>query len=189
MPSRWKPDSSPVGRAGRAEAGSAPTPPDAYQKALGLLVRREHSRTELRRKLVAKGADHADTEQALDTLAGQGFQNDERYAQAFARTRAAAGYGPQRIRAELSMHRLSSEQVRAALEACDTDWAALAGGLAARRFRASALVDPAQRRKAIDFLLRRGFEQSHAIAAVRAAASGRGDETSDLMGLDPDALD
>jgi regulatory protein len=40
--------------------------PDAYQQALGLLVRREHSRKELGRKLVAKGVEREDLDLALD---------------------------------------------------------------------------------------------------------------------------
>ena len=40
--------------------------PSAYQRALGLLVRREHSRRELGRKLSAKGVERDDADQALD---------------------------------------------------------------------------------------------------------------------------
>lgn len=142
---------------------------DPYQQALGLLVRREHSRRELSRKLAVKGVDPQQAAQALDVLAGQGFQNDERYARAFARTRASAGYGPVRIRAELATHALGNDAVVEALEACETDWAASASEIIARRYRSCELADPAKRRKAVEFLLRRGFRQDDAYAAVRAA--------------------
>ena len=41
--------------------------------------------------------------------------------------------------------------------------------LIARRYANKDLGDPAIRRKAVDFLLRRGFEQKSAYGAVRAA--------------------
>jgi len=62
-------------------------PPSAYQQALGLLVRRERSRAELGRKLKQRGVDGEDAATALDTLARQDFQNDERFAGALARMR------------------------------------------------------------------------------------------------------
>ena len=141
-------------------------PDDAYQKALGLLVRREHSRRELKRKLADRGAEPAQSEEALDRLADIGYQDDDRFAHALARTRAAAGYGPQRIRAELGTHALTSEQIAVALEACETDWPAAARALIKRRYPGPKLADPKLRRKAIDFLLRRGFDHASAFAAV-----------------------
>jgi regulatory protein len=157
--------------------GAPSTPkdePSAYQRALGLLVRREHSRKELGRKLAAKGLEREDVEPALDILSRQDFQNDTRFAAAFARSRAAAGYGPGRIRAELAMHALSRDAIAEALDACERDWTDEACDLARRRFGGKDLSDPATRRRATDFLLRRGFDQRMAQAALRAAADAGG---------------
>jgi regulatory protein len=147
--------------------------PGAYQRALALLVRREHSRQELSRKLRAKGVEPEETTLALEKLARQDFQNDERFAAALARTRAAAGYGPMRIRSELATHGLSREVIETALDGCERDWPASARALVIRRYADKNLADPTVRRKAVDFLLRRGFEQKSAFAAVR---SGHGKE-------------
>jgi regulatory protein len=155
---------------GSASAGGEPRTP--YQQALGLLVRREHSRSELTRKLKDRGIERDDAAAALEVLASQDFQNDTRFAQAWARTRAAAGYGPMRIRAELATHALSRDEIAAALAACDTDWDALAGALATRRFRQGELADPVKRRKAIDWLVRRGFDTRCAAQAVGSARAG-----------------
>ena len=133
-----------------------------------LLVRREHSRRDLKRKLGLRGADPAQAEAAVEKLASLGYQDDDRFAASFARDRAAAGYGPVRIRQELAGHGLSRDQVEAALEQCETDWAASARALVDKRFRPEQLADPAKRRKAVDFLLRRGFDQNGTYAAVRA---------------------
>ena len=150
---------------GRKPAGP---PPDAYQQALGLLVRREHSRKELGRKLGSKGIAREDMDLALDKLRRQDFQNDERFAAALARSRSSSGYGPARIRAELAQHGLSREEVAAALAACERDWDASAREIVARRYGGKDLANPDLRRKAVDFLLRRGFEQKSAYAAARS---------------------
>ena len=150
---------------GRKKDAADPTP---YQRALGLLVRREHSRKELSRKLSAKGVERDDADLALDKLNRQDFQNDARFAIALARSRAGAGYGPNRIRAELSMHGLGRDDIAAALEACERDWDASAIDIIQRRYGNKDLGDPVLRRKAVDFLLRRGFDQKSAYAAARA---------------------
>jgi len=149
--------------------------PSAYQRALGLLVRREHSRKELGRKLVAKGVAREDLDLALDKLRRQDFQNDARFAAALARSRSSSGYGPARIRAELAQHGMAREDIAAALEACECDWHAAAHELVARRYAGKNLADPDLRRKAVDFLLRRGFEQKSAFAAVNARPEGAED--------------
>ena len=153
-------------------------PVDPYQKALGLLVRREHSRRELKRKLTDRGAEPGQSEAAIDRLVELGYQDDDRFARALARTRAAAGYGPQRIRAELGIHALTADQVAVALDACETDWPSSACDLIARRYPGARLADPKQRRKAIEFLLRRGFDHASAYAAVGARGNSSGDDAS-----------
>ena len=147
--------------------GKARPEPSAYQRALGLLVRREHSRQELSRKLRARGVEAEEADSALTTLARQDFQNDARFAEALARSRAVAGYGPVRIRAELGTHGLGRDLVDAALAACEGNWQAMANQLVERRFGSKDMADPAIRRKAVDFLLRRGFDQKVAYAAGR----------------------
>jgi regulatory protein len=160
---------------GARKGGDRPEP-TAYQRALGLLVRRERSRAELGRKLRAHGVDQGEAETALATLARQDFQNDARFAQAWARTRAGAGYGPVRIRAELAQHALPREAVAEALDACEADWDELARSQVRRRYPPAALADPAQRRKAVEWLLRRGFDTRCAAQAVGGVRDGECDD-------------
>lgn len=145
--------------------------PSAYQRALGLLVRREHSRRELAKKLLARGIAAGDAEAALAALAKQDFQNDTRFAEALVRNRAAAGHGPMRVRAELAAHGLPRAEIDAALQAVAPDWPGLARALVLRRYPRLG-DDPVQRRKAVDFLLRRGFDR--ALALVAAGRGGGG---------------
>lgn len=139
----------------------------AYHQAMGLLVRREHSKRELKQKLRQRGREDGEIDAALENLSRQDFQNDERFAMALARSRQAAGYGPVRIRAEMAQHNLGAELIAEAIAALPGDWLETAQGLVARRYLRKIKADPAQSRKAIDFLLRRGFEQKTAYSAVK----------------------
>lgn len=136
------------------------------QRALGLLVRREHSRKELTRKLTARGVEADAAQSAVERMTAEGWQDDARFAELLVRSRAANGYGPLRIRAELGTHGLDRDTVVAAMEAYDGDWTANARDLARRRFP-GRLDDRAIQRKAADFLLRRGFSGDQVRAAVR----------------------
>ncbi len=136
------------------------------QRALGLLVRREHSRKELTRKLTARGVEVDDAKAAVARMTAEGWQDDARFAELLVRSRASNGFGPLRIRAELGTHGLDREIVAAAMDAYEGDWTENARDLARRRFP-GRLDDRAIQRKAADFLLRRGFSGDQVRAAVR----------------------
>ena len=128
------------------------------QRALGLLVRREHSRKELTRKLQARGIEHEAAEAAVGKLAEAGWQDDTRFAENLVRIRANTGYGPIHIRAELGTHGLDSDQIAAAMDTFEGDWAENARDLVCRRFGEAGPQELPQRRKAADLLARRGFD-------------------------------
>lgn len=147
--------------------------PSPAQRALGLLVRREHSRKELQRKLAARGVSPEDADAAVARMAAEGWQDDDRFAASLARTRASAGYGPLRIAAELATHGLGEAAVRGAFaalaEAGEDDWTARARELVRRRFGDDFATDLTRRRKAADFLLRRGFDGDTIRAVTRGS--------------------
>jgi len=128
------------------------------QRALVLLVRREHSRKELTRKLAARGIETADAQAAVERLTGDGWQSDARFAEMLVRTRVSQGYGPQRIRAELGVHGIDREGVETAMESFEGDWTQVAASVLARRYGGRLANDRMQQRKAAEFLYRRGFD-------------------------------
>lgn len=140
------------------------------QRALALLVRREHSKPELTRKLLARGISEDDAASAVAKMAGAGWQDDARFAGSIARTRVNAGYGPLRIRAELASHGIGSETIAHAFtalaDAGDDNWAARARALARRRFDLDGATLAVQR-KAADFLLRRGYDSDTVRVAIQ----------------------
>ena len=141
--------------------------PTPVQRALGLLVRREHSRKELTRKLAARGVGADEARAAVERLAGDGWQDDARFAEALVRGRVANGYGPLHIRAELGTHGLDREAIAVALDGFDGDWRQVARDLVRRRFGETGPKDLVHRRKAADLLARRGFDADTIRAATR----------------------
>jgi len=77
-------------------------------RAIGLLSRREHSRSELRRKLAA----HCEDETELDTLLGdlerEGWLSQKRFAESVVHRRAPR-HGARRIMHDLRQHGLPDE--------------------------------------------------------------------------------
>ncbi len=142
-------------------------PPTATQRALGLLTRREHSRRELTRKLTARGVEIEEAQAAVERLADAGWQDDARFGESLVRSRAGSGYGPLHIRAELGMHGLDREAVDAAMASFEGDWDEVARDLVRRRFGEAGPRDLAQRRKAAELLMRRGFDSARIRAATR----------------------
>lgn len=147
----------------------------AYGKALGMLARREHSRRELGRKLRQGGYAADEASEAIDRLGSQRYQDDDRFGEMLVRSRAAQGYGPMRLRAELKSHGLSDARIRALLEASEVDWAKSAAEQLRRRYGAKPVADPAEKLRRAQFLLRRGFPA----ATVRGLTHAEVDELAD----------
>ncbi len=153
----------------RPAAGSR----SALEHGVALLARREYSRHELRRRMDARGFDAADAEAALAELAARGWQSDARYATLLARSRAAQGYGPRRIRMELAAQGIARDEAQAAVQALDHDWTRAATDLVRRR--CGSLADAASRRRAAQMLLRRGFETATVRCVTRTGIEDAAD--------------
>jgi regulatory protein len=146
----------------------------AYDKALGLLARREHSRRELKQKLERGGFARDESTAALERLGDQGYQDDDRFAGSLVRSRVGQGYGPARIRAELRSQGISDARIRELIEAADVDWHDLAASQLRRRYGGPS-ADPAERARRAQFLLRRGF----AAATVRVLTHADAEDADD----------
>jgi regulatory protein len=149
----------------------------AYDKALGLLARREHSRKELKTKLRQGGYEGEETSAAIDRLGEQHYQDDDRFAEVLLRSRIAQGYGPMRLRVELKSHGLSDARIRELLDEAEVDWRASAATQLRRRYGNAGTSDHAERARRAQFLLRRGF----AAATVRSVTHADVDEAADDM--------
>lgn len=157
-------------------------------RAIGYLAQREHSRVELRRKLLdaaarqqrlraaVEGGEPPDAlgaaaeqevDALLDWLTGKGLLSAERFVESRIHARAPR-YGNLRIRQELAQHGVALEPDAAdALQASELDrartvWARRYGGVA---------PDAAGRARQARFLTARGFS-SEVVRRVVAGRSG-----------------
>lgn len=142
--------------------------PDAFGKAVSLLARREQSRRELGDKLKRGGYSPDEVEGAIGGVVERGYQDDARFAAVLARSRAAAGYGPRRIVAELKSHGLDPATIAEAVAAVDDDWQASARRQLERHYGRKPAADAAERARRAGFLLRRGFDAATVSALTRA---------------------
>ena len=136
----------------------------ARNRAMELLSRRPMSEKELIDKLIRKGEDEETAADCARWLRENGFLNDESYAAAVARHYAAKGYGPGRVRAELSRRGVDRELWDDTLEAMPENTDKL------DRFISSRLTDPEDRdqvRKVSAALYRRGYSWEEIRSALR----------------------
>lgn len=140
-------------------------PPSAINSALRLLSRREHSKHELRKKLLEREFEVEQVDTALAKMLEHDLQSDERFVKASINMRANSGHGPRRIKAELGQHQLEEGQLETAMADSEVDWTANARQIVIRRFGKGEL-DFKTRNKAMNFLLRRGFSFDDAKLAV-----------------------
>lgn len=124
--------------------------------AMDLLARREHGRVELTRKLRQRGAEPELIETALDRLAEEGLLSEARYLESFISYRARSGYGPLRIREDLSQRGLARVDIERALSQCGFDWRAQLHEVWQRKF-GQMPVDARQRAQQGRYLTYRGY--------------------------------
>ena len=157
-------------------AKSAKEKPGAYNKALGLLVRREQSERELKAKLDRSGYGAEESTVAIEALKAQEYQSDARFAELLARSRAANGYGPRRISAELKSHGVTDAEIAAAINELECDWRDLAWRQLQRHYGRKPAADAKERSRRAAFLLRRGFDAATVSVLTRADIGDPGDE-------------
>lgn len=142
-----------------------------YAKGLGLLVRREHSRKELKGKLLQRSFSEDVVENTLDQLEQEGLLNDARFAEAFVYYRYGRGQGPERIRSELMERGIEGQLATQPLNSSDYDWFDAARKTYLRKYGVddgAVITDINERMKRQRFMRYRGFNHEH----IRYAQEG-----------------
>ncbi len=153
---------------------------DLLSRAMRLLSQRDHSESELRRKLAAqpfsakghwgKRADGGNSEpvediapKVIEQVIAYCYQHnwldDSRFATSYLNSRSRKGYGAQRIRSELMQKGVDKERIQAAFEISEIDWCMRAKEVAQRKFGEILPVDWKEKAKVQRYLLYRGFFQ------------------------------
>ena len=131
------------------------------EAALRLLARREHSHVELSQKLSRRGWPEPEVGSVIDELAAENLQSDERFAESYARSRAAKHYGPVRIRAELGERGIDRALADRAIRELEANWFALAADWYERRYGTGPAEDIKEKSRRQQALARRGFTHEH----------------------------
>ena len=130
---------------------------DIKDAALRLLARREHSRKELLNKLTLKGYGKDAVVAVLDELARQGWQDDQRYADSYARSRIQKGYGPVRIDYELRKNGIESLNLDEIVQQVAGSWMDVLERVYSRKFKQDRAIGHHEWAKRSRFLVQRGF--------------------------------
>ena len=159
------------GERGRAalDEGETPSLPGgrpARDAALRLLARREHSLRELRTKLSSRGYEEAEIGRTLDQLARRDLVSDERFTEAFLRSRLERGQGPLKIRAQLRQRGVAAGLIDAALGEAGVDWNRRAAAVRSGRFGEAPPADRNEMARQARFLRGRGFSEAQVVRAV-----------------------
>ena len=136
------------------------------KQALDLLARREHSRLELRRKLLARSHARDMADEVLDRLQQERLLDEARFAEQFVRSRVSRAQGPTKIRAELLQRGIGESLIDTALTEVECDWVALAAVARRKRFGAAFPGEYRERTRQARFLKSRGFEHGQIQAAL-----------------------
>ena len=122
-----------------------------YAAALKMLMRREHSKLELRQKLNLKDFDDAVINDSISLLVEQKYQSDERFSEAFILMRFNQGKGPVKISMELKSRGISKFDLTL------FNWFELAKDVKYKKFGDSKFLDYKEKSKQKRFLQSRGF--------------------------------
>lgn len=130
---------------------------EIQEVCLRLLARREHSQQELLHKLVLRGFGKDDVLPVIDELTQQGWQDDLRYAESYARFRIQKGYGPIRVGHELRQNGITAFDLESIVQEEAGSWMALLEQVYSKKYPHDVVLDRNEWAKRSRFLLHRGF--------------------------------
>ena len=128
----------------------------ALDSAMRSLSRREHSVVELERKLRRKGHDADIVSRVFEYLALHDLQSNQRFVEVYIRSRINRGYGPVKIRQELSQRGISETDLEDQLTEPGEFWMDIAEGVVAKKYGRTP-EDRGEWNACARFLARRGF--------------------------------
>ena len=132
--------------------------------AFALLAKREHSRQELKSKLLLYGACPVELEPLLAELTGNNYQSDERMAGMLVRANIRKGRGPARIQQELKKHHIDAELADEDLE--EVNWLEQAMSLRMSKFGEALPTEQKEKARQVRFLQYRGFDLAICLKAI-----------------------
>ena len=132
---------------------------DIRKKLLDLLSRREHSKYELLTKLKLRVESKSSLEEEINKLSTENLQSDLRFSESYIRSRYNSGFGPIRIKYDLSVRRVKESVVLDAFNEIDLDWVEKLKKEKIKKYGNSSSENMQELSKRIKFFIQRGFEK------------------------------
>ncbi|UZE94905.1 regulatory protein RecX [Alkalimarinus alittae] len=140
---------------------------DIKDRLIRALARREHSRYELKVKMVLKSFGEHAIERVLDELELEGVVSDARFAEAYCYHRRSRGFGPTRIASELRERQVSEVLVDDNLDETEHHWYESAAYQREKKFGKGRVADFTQKARQMRFLMQKGFNHDHISYAIK----------------------
>lgn len=134
---------------------------EAFQKACAYCAYQERAQQEVRDRLYDYGLHQEDVEDLISMLITEGFLNEERFAQAFARGKfRLKGWGRYKIRQALKFKKVSPRCIEKGLAEIDeVEYGETLARLAEKKLKLTKGQNAAIcRKKVANYLIGRGFE-------------------------------
>lgn len=122
-----------------------------------MLARREHSAAEIRQKLQQREFSSSEIDEVVVELQKGDWLSDERFTEAYIRSRRLKGFGPVRIAVELRERGVDETLVSRYLLADDEVWVQTMREEYQRKYRGTSYEDYQEKAKRMRFLQYRGF--------------------------------
>ena len=127
-----------------------------YNIALDIISRREHSEKEVTSKLLNKFNEPDLIAATLSRLKDNNLVNDERYAEMYTQIRKRKGFGPKRIKYELSSKGIDDSLSSIIIED-EGGWQEAAKNAFNKKFKKGIALEYKDKAKQKNFLQNRGF--------------------------------
>jgi regulatory protein len=134
--------------------------------AIAWLGRQEYYESKFRQKLKDKEADEEQIELIVTEFIDNSWLSEQRYCDAFVRSRIAKGQGKMRIKADAQQKRLDQDCLHQALESNEPDWFAVAQQTYNRRYGDKPMGDAKEKAKRMRFMQYRGFNMDQTLFAM-----------------------
>ena len=128
-------------------------------KLLDLLSRREHSKYEIFNKLKYRVESEEELNKEIHKLTEENLQSDLRFSESFIRSRYNSGFGPVRIKYDLSSRKVLPNIIEKAFEEVSFDWEEKLLKENLKKYGEMPPSNLKELSKRLKFFTQRGFEQ------------------------------
>jgi len=137
-----------------------------YASAVKMLAGREHSRHEIKNKLLNKGYDLAAIEEVIEQCIQDKYLSESRFTEMFVSSKINRGAGPIKIKMELQQRGVDESLIDEYLDFDLSEWFERAIDARCKRFGNQLPGDINDKARQIRFLQQRGYTQKQIMSVI-----------------------